>query len=275
MATAAPAEPVILRLSPEDIPERRHAARWKRWRLPLLVTLCVFATLSFLVLIILGYREYAGRHDGGPAPVVRADPRAVKIRPEQAGGRDVPDIDKEVLHVTARHAGGSAPPPQRVEQLLPPPEAPQPKPGPILVAPPPPAPLVVAESETPNAAAIIHAAASPAAGMPASQQSVVARAVAPSTPAPQPDVAKLPPGSFRIQVAALRTENEARLAWQKLKLAHLDPLGPLAVSYSRVDLAEKGSFVRVHAGPFRDRGAAQAACAKLAQARAGCLIVAP
>lgn len=80
-------------------------------------------------------------------------------------------------------------------------------------------------------------------------------------------------GSVRLQVAALRTDEEARQAWSRLQRKHADVLGALTPTITRVDLANRGSFFRVQAGPWRDRGAAEDACARLKRAGTECMIV--
>src|SRR5436305_2137314 len=58
----------------------------------------------------------------GNVPLIRADQRPVKVKPDQPGGMDVPDRDKLVFSDRA-----GAPP---IERLLPPPERPEPLPSP-------------------------------------------------------------------------------------------------------------------------------------------------
>ncbi|MBM3523351.1 MAG: hypothetical protein FJX57_10380, partial [Alphaproteobacteria bacterium] len=46
-------------------------------------------------------------------------------------------------------------------------------------------------------------------------------------------------GGVRLQVAALRTDEEARLAWSRLQRKHADVLGALTPTITRVDLANR------------------------------------
>src|SRR5437763_6288268 len=67
----------------------------------------------------------------GNVPLIRADQRPIKVKPDQPGGMEVPDRDKLVF---GEKTSGPT-----VERLLPPPERPEPLPVPkqALVAPPP------------------------------------------------------------------------------------------------------------------------------------------
>lgn len=113
---------------PVVTPEDRLPPRDKR---PLLVRL-----LPLLIVVvalggfggIVGYYYFASSAGGvdGVAPLIRADQRPVRVRPENPGGMDVPHQDKEIYD---KVAGRSAPAPA-AERLLPPPETPLPRPAP-------------------------------------------------------------------------------------------------------------------------------------------------
>lgn len=82
-------------------------------------------------------------------------------------------------------------------------------------------------------------------------------------------------GGFRIQIGAMRTEEEARQVWESVRRKHGDVVAGKTMSISRVELGERGVFFRVYAGPLADRDAARDACAKLVRAGSGCLVVPP
>ena len=73
----------------------------------------------------------------------------------------------------------------------------------------------------------------------------------------------------------MRTDEEARQVWDRVKRKHGDVIGDKSMSIQRVELPERGVFFRVYAGPLLDRDAARDACAKLMRAGTGCLVVAP
>jgi cell division septation protein DedD len=84
-----------------------------------------------------------------------------------------------------------------------------------------------------------------------------------------------PASGFRIQVGAMRTEAEARTAWDQVQRRHPEILGRLAPSFARVELGERGSFFRVQAGPLPSRDAARSACERLSKAGTVCFVVPP
>jgi cell division septation protein DedD len=73
----------------------------------------------------------------------------------------------------------------------------------------------------------------------------------------------------------MRTEPEARAAWEQVRRKHPDVLGPMAPSYAKVELGDRGSFFRVQAGPLASRDAARSACEKLSKAGTVCFVVPP
>jgi cell division septation protein DedD len=268
-------------------PENDVDPRRRGWLL-LGLGAAALALAGFGAVAAYGWLQYGtGVAGDGPAPLVRADLRPVKTRPENPGGLLVPDQDKEIYGTLAPgRMAGAAPAPTKVERLLPPPEAPLPKPVPATpdVAPPPEA--VAPPSAPPPAASAPVAAepAPPAAAPPPAPPAVAAapappRAVAP--PAPAASAAKLeavtqrppPPGSYRIQLAALTSNDDAARAWEKLRKAFPDVLAGLTPAIVKVDLPGKGTFYRLQAGPLKDRDQANGACARIG--RGGCLVVPP
>lgn len=83
-----------------------------------------------------------------------------------------------------------------------------------------------------------------------------------------------PQGRFRIQVASMRSDEDAASSWALLRSNNKDLLEDLLLYIQRVDLgAEKGIYFRVQAGPFADHAAAAALCAKLRERSVSCLVV--
>ena len=81
-------------------------------------------------------------------------------------------------------------------------------------------------------------------------------------------------GRYRIQVAAVRSQEGAESAWRTLKKKHADLLAALNLTVEWVDLGAKGVFYRVQGGPLTGP-AAKKACAELHRRKAGCLVVRP
>ena len=239
------------------------------------------ATLTlagFAAVAVYGWLQYGGGQAAdGPIPVVQADPRPVRTRPDDPGGMKVPFQENQIYTLPGR--GRTPAPPasaQRVERLLPPPEAPMPRPiapppEAVAVAPPPAAVPPAAQTPPPAPAnAVPPPVVAPA---PIVAPPVPATAAAAPKPVAGPPVA--PATGFRIQLAALRSSDEATQTWDRLRRAHPDVLGGLKASVVRIDLGDKGTFYRLQAGPLADRAAAADACTKLASERSACLVVPP
>ncbi|MDC0361088.1 SPOR domain-containing protein, partial [Alphaproteobacteria bacterium] len=97
-------------------------------------------------------------------------------------------------------------------------------------------------------------------------------------PAPKPQrrqVASLPPSySYRIQIAAVRSNAAAQREWQRLRRQNKDILGSLQLFVQQVNVRNKGVYHRIQAGPLPDRILAEIACSDLKSRGVGCLIVA-
>jgi cell division septation protein DedD len=91
--------------------------------------------------------------------------------------------------------------------------------------------------------------------------------------APNPRAPSATTPHFRVQIAALRKEVDARSTWDRFQ----STLGPLLTGMtSYVERAEtgKGIFYRVQVGPFQSRNNAQDLCAKLKKRDVTCFVVA-
>ena len=84
-----------------------------------------------------------------------------------------------------------------------------------------------------------------------------------------------PLAGFRVQLAALRSRAAAEAAWRRLKRANGDLLGALEAEVTRVDLADKGIFYRLRAGPLASAAKAKALCNRLKARNLDCLVVKP
>lgn len=288
-----------LHIDPDEAP-RSVGSATEGVRLWAALAVAAVAVAGFGGVVAYGYLAYADRGGLAPAPLVQADARPAKVKPENPGGMTVPHQDKGIFAVGGRD--GSAPARPGVENLLPLPEAPLPKPSPALV----PVQQVAAAPSTavtPADPAASRAAASreleplvstgkvpfpaplpPPAAPPVRTASLQPPAALPGTAAAERAAGALPAAGgatarpsarFRIQVGAMRTEAEAREGWEKVKRKHGDVLGGLAANYSRIEVPGKGEFVRIQAGPLPDAAAARDACARLAKGGTGCLVVPP
>jgi hypothetical protein len=248
--------------------------------------------------------------DYGPqgAPLIRAEAGPTRVKPDNAGGLKVPDIDP-----LAYDAGRSEP---KVEHLTPLPETPLPQPATEIVQAAPPAPaeannaalkaIAVADNSAvgppvrlvpdtandndknkgPAAPKAAPAAAPKPAPAPAAQKPtpapVTAAAQAPAKPKPAavaPAVhAAAPPKALpmgekgvRVQLASLHSDAEAKALGATLKRTYADLLGPLSFGVMEVDLGDRGHYFRVMFGPMTQADATRI-CDALKQRGAACLL---
>jgi hypothetical protein len=85
-------------------------------------------------------------------------------------------------------------------------------------------------------------------------------------------VGQVIPG-IRIQLAAVKNADEATPEWSRLQKSLGTQLDGLVLTVESVDLGTKGIYHRIQAGPFPDKGAAQAKCAVIKQMNQDCLVV--
>jgi hypothetical protein len=186
-------------------------------------------------------------------PLIRADERPTKVRPEKPGGMEVPDRDK--LIYTQKRAA--------VEHLLPPPEKPMPRPtAPSAAAPSasPQPPLVPAGAGAANPAPQVQPQ-SPAGKPPAKAEGAATAAAKPATAQKT--------GGTRIQLASVPSEEAARQEWDRIRRANPDLLGSASATPVRADLGDKGVFYRLQTAPIAD---AERVCGELKQRNFGCII---
>ncbi|MBI2236889.1 MAG: SPOR domain-containing protein [Magnetospirillum sp.] len=264
-----------------------------------------FAVVAVGAIVAAGLHFVGGRQMTGPGlPVIKADDRPIKVRPDDRGGMQVPNQDKLVYE---RMDGGEGD--GRVERLLPPPEQPKAPPrngGPTaalpsskpvateMIKPPakgePPAPRAV-----PQPKVAVQAVAPPAVVPP-----IAGPVTAPAPIAPAPSAVKAPPpkvavaappqvaavtppppaaaapkapaaGDYVIQLGAVRAADAAEKEWGRIQKANHDLLGALKPDIMRVELEGKGTFWRVRAGPLSEAAARQL-CTELSGRGQGCIL---
>jgi cell division septation protein DedD len=289
----------ILDIIPERFdsdPDSQYARKGAHTRLILTVALGLLAVAALGVAarhILFGE---APKPQGADVPVIKADDRPIKTKPEDRGGMDVPNQDKLIYEgMGAKGDAGS-----QTERLLPPPEQPQ-DPGaqprkpsikPAFQTPPakdaakPGEPAIIAPTPAPAVAAPV---VQPPSLSPAKPTTPPAKTATPPAKTTNPPVAaKAPPapataapataakvtaagGAWLVQLGALKTEGEAKGEWGRVKNVNKDLLSDYGSDIVRVDLGEKGVFWRLRAGPM-DEGQARSICANLAKRSQGCII---
>ena len=260
------------------------------------------AVAAFGIGIWFAYDQGVKRGASGAPPLIRADQAPTKVAPENPGGMQVPNQDKQIYE---RLPGNTAQGPAgQTERLLPPPERPSATPtqpnvatSPSVTVPnrsaqpvpnqapatPPATSAVPNRTDAPSATPVQPVPGQPQTVTPPSQSARTAAAPAPApattqsqTPAAAPaarTVTATPGGSAKIQLASLKDQAAATATWNQLQKKFPEILGGLQPSYERVEIANKGTFIRLQAGPLKDRADAQAACAALAAKNQGCIVV--
>ena len=231
------------------------AAPRRRWPTAVLtaIVMAVFAG-GLWFFYHQGIRQPAVPGPGEPVPLIRADDRPMKIKPDQPGGMPVPDQNVSVYN---EKPGAAA-----VEKLLPPPEQPMPRPAPKEAAGPQPSAAAPPAAAAKPAGAQQQAAATPV-------PKAAAKPAAKETPAAAP-AKSIPAGPVRIQLASLRSPEAAKEEWARLKREHPDTLGRLTAVAVKADLGDKGVWYRVQTQVFDDAAAADRLCADLKKQKIGC-----
>jgi cell division septation protein DedD len=211
-------------------------------------------------------------------PVIHADDKPIKVKPQDRGGMDVPNQDKLIYDRMAAKSDTQQP-----ERLLPPPEQaqappapesnPVPTPAPVPAPAPSPAPATTAPAPAVTAPLPPPAKSAPPAvnapvPAPAKPQAPPAAKPAPA-PSPAPAAAKSG-GGWVVQLGAVHSEAEAKTEWSRLKGMH-HQLTELSPDIVRVDIPGKGVFWRVRGGPL-DEAQARVLCSELTKQGQGCLV---
>lgn len=227
--------------------------------------------LGAVLLAVVGAYSLSGHHGPARVPVIEADSRPMKVKPENPGGMQLAGSNDEILSGdTSPQAGKLAPPPE-----IPEPQALKaqvaPKPAPAPVAPKAAASAAIRSGETDEDAADAPAApAAPAATAPSVPPSA---ATPPSVPkaasiATKPDPAG---GGTLVQLAALETEDEAKTEWARLAKKMPDVLGGRTPSYTRTERDGK-TWWRLRMGGFADAASAKTFCDKVKAKGGGCSV---
>jgi hypothetical protein len=247
------------------------------------------------------------------APLIKAAPGPVKVRPENPGGLKIPNRDKLVYdRINKSSEGGVGRGP---ESLLPPPEQPLPKPAapktpekplaeklqpaapkptpktnPVAKVPtvedvkaakrpaPPPPPPAPPTSTTPTSTTASSPSPKTTVAKPASGKAATGTAVKKTelSATPRKTVPVPRSSSYLVQLAAARSSKGARTEWDRLKTKNQDLLGNLGLIVTKADLGPgKGIFYRLRAGPIANEAAARTLCRQLTKRRIGCLIIKP
>ncbi len=215
----------------------------------------------------LGLRE--GGRDAPPRIVADAGP--FRTEPADPGGFQTPDQDIEVYDSLSGEARDTeerfAPPPEEpLEAAMEPEVAEEPAPAPES-APEPERGIQIVEEDVGPAPVDLRPAPEEAAPAPQPEPEPA------PAPAAQQPVQTATGGAWLVQLAALRTEDEARATWSRIASAHPAILSGASMDIQRADLGERGIYYRVRAAAFSTKPAAEDFCSRLKQAGQDCIVV--
>jgi hypothetical protein len=222
----------------------------------------VLAAGAVIAALVWGFSRGSSRN----APLIEADARPIKIRPDNPGGLRVPNQDELIFDRNrgARSAapGGLAPEAEnpRVDQLR----------------------SQLAERAAQEAARNAPPPASPAPAQPAAPATPSAPATAsalnaPSLPAPVPATAErfapLANGRVQVQLGALPSETGARGEWDRLQKRAPELLGNRRVSLAPFDREGQTTLYRIRTGGFADAATARAFCDEMKTRSIPCMVI--
>lgn len=247
---------------------------------------------------VVGWFVLSPRYADAPdaeLPVIRRPQNAVKVQPAEPGGMEILNQDKSVYDIIEKK-DTSAP---VVENLLPPPEEPQ---LPVIAAQPEttvadrvtaqiqptvveqkveeiirvaeaPKPQPVQEPKTePESVPLSQAVSAPA----PTPEPVVRPEPQPglqpkATPAPQPEPKAAAAGAWQVQLMSSPNKTAMDSAWKNL-VKKYPVLNGQPHEIETADLGSKGTFYRLKAGAFADRGGADNLCNDLKALGGSCIV---
>ena len=202
-----------------------------------------------------------------PATPVPSSAEAAPTSPALPPAATSPALPPAAPGPSSAEAAAGSTPPVPVRSSAAPPED-KPASPPPVAAPAAPAPADVIAARPPAAPESRRTAAPE-----------TRRTAAPESKIPAPRESRkpsLPKGTYKVQLAAVRSAELVKGEWDRLRRRNRDLLGGLELTVTRADLGPgKGVYYRLRAGPIADEAAARALCASLAQRRFGCLVVRP
>jgi cell division septation protein DedD len=209
--------------------------------------------LGVALVSVVGGWELLG-HRSTTVPVVQADNRPIRVKPDNPGGMQVAGANEDIL------SGGTEP---STGQLAPAPEAPAPQ---ALRTPPASPPPLAAPAPTP----------APVAAPPPVPAAVQAKPVVAAKPA-EPPAEKRPaaaPSSGNgalVQLAAVKSEDAAKSEWERLSKRLPDLLGSRHPAFSKTE-HDGRTLWRVRTGGFADIPQATSFCQKVRAKGAACSV---
>jgi hypothetical protein len=259
--------------------------------------------VALLVLFVIALVSWAvwpngkSKTSAEAVPLIQADNSAYKVKPDEPGGMPIPNKDSTVFETMGTGRDG----PKHAENLLEDNEKPMKKedafdkddssPATVTVdhsKDDPKVEYLVSSGDKESATATtvttpvdpINTVGAVKPALPASALPTPKPVVAPSVPKKTDIITALKeeagspvykPGTSYIQLAAVKSEGDAKTKWVKLQGMY-PALKPMSLHVQKADLGVKGVFYRVQAGPVSAADAG-AVCTKIKSAKGDCIVV--
>lgn len=208
--------------------------------------------LGTALIVVVGGWELVG-HGSTTVPVVQADNRPIRVKPDNPGGMQVAGANEDIL------SGGTE---SAVGKLAPPPEAPAPQ----ALRSPPPAPSAV---PAPVPAPAVAPAPPPATAAAPTKPVMASK---PAEAAPEKRASVLPAGNGAlVQLAAVRSEDAAKSEWERLSKRFPELLSAHHPAFSKTE-HDGRTLWRVRTGGFADVPQATSFCEKVRAKGAACSV---
>lgn len=240
--------------------------------------------LTFAAILWYAYPDGEDAAVSGDVPLIVADTAAYKSKPEDPGGMEVRHQDSTVFNPLVKKSA------DQVERLLPQPEEPLNKED-VLRDEPAPAPIaasglqlekqeaedgaekVVAKDDAKKPAPLTELATrKPVEEKPEAKAEPKAEEKPAAKKEEKAAVASGAAAGFYMQLGSFKEASKAAEEWRKLQKKFPQSLSPLSSRVERADLAAKGIWYRLYAGPVAE-GRARDICGKLKAENAGGCIV--
>jgi hypothetical protein len=271
--------------------------------LPIAVGVVSLLTLGGIIWYAYSQGVREGSETAAPLLTPEGDAKETPLDP---GGREISGTELGIYDRVSGDQGTTA----SVERILPPPEEPRTPPAEILQdapagtpnkapaapVPPSPPPAVgegatsteqTARAPVPAPEPVLEEPTAPPPTVGSETEQVAAAPVQPEPPKPETATPPAAPAQsapttpassagngWRIQIAALRSEADARAEWSKKQSANPDLLGNLAVQIQEATV-NGTTYYRIRGGPLSDGAAAKALCAQMKAKSLACIPVAP
>ena len=247
------------------------------WRM-IIIAGSVLAAGAVIAALVWGFSRGSSRN----APLIEADARPIKVRPDNPGGLRVPNQDELIFDRNrgGRPAaqGGLAPEAEkpRVDQLRAQLAERAAQEAARSAPPATPTPAQPAASAAPQAAPR-GAPQTSAPATPAAPPATNSALNAPSLPAPVPSnterFAPVANGRAQVQLGSLPSEAAARGEWERLQKRVPELLGNRRVTLAPFDREGQTTLYRIRTGGFADAATARAFCEEMKTRSIPCMAV--